>query len=310
MNGLSGVSMRRAGLVACLPLWLATVGLTGCLSTTRVVKRVQLASPDSYKTATAEELEKGLVERNAAIRTLNLQVLVTATTSGSIEGQEKEYTSLKGYIFVEQPEQLRVILQAPFLGSRAMDMVSDGKTFTLVHATVGHGDVWIQGSNEVTTPSKNGLENLRPDVFLTSLLVTPVKTEEYVSLTSSTRELAPETKHKDAVLEPTYDLAIAREKQKGGHVLLRERMLHINRQTLLPFGQDIYNAAGQIETQVTYQNYQMYEGQAFPQLINIKRPGDEYSLKIEVTKLTLNQKFEADQFQLPVPVGVTVKKME
>jgi outer membrane lipoprotein-sorting protein len=282
--------------------------MTGCRYTTHAVKRLQLAPPESYKTASAEELETVIASRNAAIQTLNLQVLVTATTGGSNEGQEKEYTSLKGYIFVQQPEQLRVILQVPVLGSRAMDMVSDGKGFTLVHATVGHGDVWIQGSNVVTQPSKNGLENLRPGVFLDSLLVAPVKAEEFVTMTSGSREIAPETRRHDAVLEPTYDLAVART--KVGHVLLRERVLHIDRQTFLPFGQDVYNAAGQIETQVTYENYKAFDGQQIPQLINIKRPLDEYALKIEVTKVTLNKTFEADQFQLPIPPGVVVKKME
>jgi hypothetical protein len=175
-----------------------------------------------------------------------------------------------------------------------------------MHAST-HGDVWIQGSNEVTEPSKNGLENLRPGVFLNSLLVAGVTPEEYVVLTASTREIAPETRRHDAVLEPTYDLSVA--KIKSGHVLQRERVVHINRLTLLPFGQDVYNADGQIDTQTTYEKYETYQGQQFPSVITIKRPLDEYSLKIEIVKLTLNEQFEADQFELPVPVGVVVKKM-
>ncbi len=39
-------------------------------------------------------------------------------------------------------------------------MVSNGTTFTLMHATASQGDVWLQGTNQVTKPSKNGLENL------------------------------------------------------------------------------------------------------------------------------------------------------
>jgi outer membrane lipoprotein-sorting protein len=293
----------RVVSVVCLGL---TAGLTGCLSTTRTVKKTELAPPEAYKTASAEELEQKLGVQYAAIKTLNAQVLVTATTGGSNEGEEKEYTSLKGYIFIQQPEHLRVILQIPVFGSRAMDMVSDGRSFTLMHAST-HGDVWIQGSNEVTEPSKNGLENLRPGVFLNSLLVAGVMPEEYVVLTASTREIAPETRRHDAVLEPTYDLSVA--KIKSGHVLQRERVVHINRLTLLPFGQDVYNADGQIDTQTTYEKYETYQGQQFPSVITIKRPLDEYSLKIEIVKLTLNEQFEADQFELPVPVGVVVKKM-
>jgi outer membrane lipoprotein-sorting protein len=45
-------------------------------------------------------------------------------------------------------------------------------------------------------------------------------------------------------------------------------------------------------------------------LINIKRPLDEYTLKLEVTKLTLNQTLENDQFELKVPAGVTVQQMK
>jgi outer membrane lipoprotein-sorting protein len=63
-------------------------------------------------------------------------------------------------------------------------------------------------------------------------------------------------------------------------------------------------------TQATYERYQSYEGQQFPSLITIKRPVDEYSLKIDVTKLTLNETFEADQFELKIPAGVTVRKLQ
>jgi outer membrane lipoprotein-sorting protein len=47
----------------------------------------------------------------------------------------------------------------------------------------------------------------------------------------------------------------------------------------------------------------------FPTLITIKRPVDLYSLKIEVTKLTVNETFDSDQFELKIPAGVTVQKM-
>jgi outer membrane lipoprotein-sorting protein len=43
--------------------------------------------------------------------------------------------------------------------------------------------------------------------------------------------------------------------------------------------------------------------------IIIRRPIDEYSLKIDVTKLMLNETFESDQFDLKVPDGVKVQQM-
>jgi outer membrane lipoprotein-sorting protein len=286
---------------------LLPVGLTGCFKTTRLIPKTQ--APDVYKTASIEELEKGISDRDAALTTLNARVLITATTGGSRTGKVTEYTSFRGYIFVQKPEMLRVIMQLPVVGSRALDMVSDGKTFTLVHATAGHGDVWMQGEDKVTTPSKNGLENLRPNVFLDSLLVPGVKADEFVTLTESERTLAEETKHKDAVEEPDYDLVVLKRRDETSRVMVPERLIHLSRVDMLPFEQDIYNDKGEVVTQATYEKYQTFNGQQFPTVITIKRPMDEYSLKIEVTKLTLNEKFDSDQFELAIPAGVTVTKM-
>jgi hypothetical protein len=196
------------------------------------------------------------------------------------------------------------------MGSRALDMVSDGKTFTLVHATASRGDVWMSGSNQVTTPSKNGLENLRPNVFLDSLLVPGVKPQEFVTLTESQRVLAPETKHNNAIAEPDYDLVVLKRRDATSNVMVRERLIHISRVDMLPFEQDLYDAAGQVVTQAMYEKYETFNGQKFPTVITIRRPLDEYSLKIEVTKLTLNEKFDTDQFELAIPAGVVVTQMQ
>jgi outer membrane lipoprotein-sorting protein len=278
--------MRNFGVVSA-GLLAMVAGLTGCFSTTRIVQKTQ--APDMYRTASVETLEKELGDRDAQLKTLNAQVLITASTGGAKEGKVTEYTSFKGYIFVRRPEDLRVIMLLPVLGSRALDMVSDGKTFTLVHATGGHGDVWMTGSNTVTSPSKNGLENLRPPVFLDSLLVPAVSKDEFVTE------------------EPDYDLTVL--KMRSGNVMMRERVIHIRRVSMLPFEQDVYDEKGRIVTKALYENYQPHGDLSFPGLITIQRPIDEYSLKIEVTKLTLNEPFDEDQFELKIPAGVTVKSM-
>jgi len=282
-----------------------SAGLTGCFSTTRTVLKTQ--APTVYRTAPVEVLEKEVSDRDAAIKTLNASVLITATTGGGKEGKVTEYTSFRGYIFVRKPADLRVLMTLPVLGSKALDMVSDGSTFTLMHAS-SHGNVWIQGTNKVTKPSKNGLENLRPPVFLDSLLVPGVGPDDFVTLTENTRVMQGESRHHDAIEEPDYDLTVT--KRKSGNILQRTRVIHINRIDMLPFQQDIYDDEGRIVTQATYANYQAYGEQQFPALITIRRPQDEYSLKIEVTKLTLNGTFDNDQFELKIPAGVTPQKME
>jgi outer membrane lipoprotein-sorting protein len=282
-----------------------TVGLTGCFSTTRVVLKTQ--APTVYQTATVEQVEQQVSERDAAVKTLKAQVQITATTGGSKEGRLKEYTSFTGYIFVQKPADLRVILQLPLIGSSALDMVSDGKTFTLKRAS-SHGNVWMQGTDKVTTPSKNGLENLRPSVFLDSLLVPGVPTGEYVTMTESSRVLQEDLHHKTETIEPDYNLTVLHT--TSGNILQVQRVIRINRVTMLPYQQDIYDDKGEVVTQATYENYQTNAGQQFPAEITIRRPLDEYSLKIDVMKLTLNAAFEADQFELMIPAGTTVQKLQ
>ena len=63
-------------------------------------------------------------------------------------------------------------------------------------------------------------------------------------------------------------------------------------------------------TIATYSNYQTFGGQQFPTVIDIRRPLDEYSLRVQVTKLTLNGTLEDDQFVLDIPAGVPVQKMQ
>lgn len=286
----------------------AAVGLTGCFRTTTIVQRTQ--APDMYKSTSVENLERIVSQRDSSIKTLTASVLLTASTGGGKEGKVVTYTSFKGYIFVRQPSDLRVIMMLPVLGSRALDMVSNGDTFTLVHATSGHGDVWMQGNNTVTTPSKNGLENLRPPVFFDSLLVPGVTPDEFVALTDSTRILPSTGKRQPAIEEPDYDLAVMSRAGGNGNMLHVRRVVHFSRITLLPFQQDIYDDKGQVVTSATYDRYQDFSGIQFPMLIDIKRPTDEYELKLQITKLSLNQPLENDQFELKIPAAVKVQQMQ
>ena len=292
-----------------IPKALAVAGiagltfLTGCFSSVRRVTRVQTVS--TFKTVDVDQLEDGIAERDAAVQTLNAAVLITASTGGSKEGKVKQYTSFRGYIFVEKPRHLRVILQVPFVGSRALDMVSDGKTFTLL---IPPHNQAIVGNNEVTKVSKNGLENIRPAVFLDSLLVPAVVNEEYVTLTESTHVVAVAHGRTAQVDEPAYDLTVSRIANK--HTLRDVRVIRISRVTLLPFEQDTFDDQGRTVTQTTYGDYLPAGGQQFPRLITISRPLDEYSLRVEITKLTLNEQFPNDQFELKIPSDVKVEHMD
>ena len=284
---------------------LGLPGLAGCFSTVHRVARV--VAPTTYGTASVQEIETLISERDRVVKTLTASVLITASTGGEKEGKVKTYTSFSGYIVVQRPRDLRVLLQLPFVKSRALDMVSDGKTFTMVIPPKSRA---IVGTNEVTKPSKNGLENLRPAVFLDSLLIPAVGPEELVMLTESTRTVGPLPGKKEATEEPDYELTVA--KRESGQVLQRERVIRVNRVDMLPVQQEVYDAEGEVVTRATYERYEPAGPglEAFPRVVTITRPQDEYTLRIEITKLTLNEAFEADQFKLDIPPGFKVERME
>lgn len=297
--------MRISRAISALGIVLSA-GLTGCFKTVRYVPQTQ--APTVFRTATVDVLQQEVSDRDAAIKTIRATVDVTAATGGGKEGKVTTYVSLHGYIFMRKPFDLRVLLLKPVIGSRAIDMVSDETNFTLLISGIT-GSRAIVGTNKVTKPSKNGLENLRPEVFLGSLLVPGVGPDEAVSLTQSTRVLQSDEGRKHvAIEEPDYELTIT--KKKTGNVLQTTRVIHINRVNMLPFQQDIYDENGRVVTSASYSNYQQFGDVQFPSTILIKRPLDEYSLKIEVTKLTMNGAFESDQFELKIPPGIPVQKME
>jgi Outer membrane lipoprotein-sorting protein len=284
------------GLVALAP------ALTGCLTHIRTVPKTRPA--DVVLNATLDQLLTQVETRFNEIQSLNAAVEIVASEGGSRQGQIIEHPSFSGYVFLRKPEDLRVLLRVPVLGSQALDMVSDGKTWKL-WAPPRH--IAMIGTSQVADPSQHGLESLRPKIIFDSLLVLGLASDQNVVLTQDSRVLPDPKDKKQLIEEPDYELTILEPPQgKIAHTL---RVIHIGRSSLLPYQQDIYDQNGHIVTQAFYSNYQNFGDIAYPMKIEIKRPQDQYSLTITITKLTLNQKLEDDQFELKFPEGVTPKTM-
>jgi outer membrane lipoprotein-sorting protein len=284
------------GLVALAP------ALTGCLTHIRAVPKTRPA--EVVISATLDQLLSQVETRFKAVQTINATVEIVASEGGARQGQIKELPSFGGYIFLRKPEDLRVLLRLPFLGSVGLDMVSDGKTWKL---WVPKRNIAMTGTSEVAPSSQHGLESLRPKVIFDSLLVRGLSPDQVVDLTQDSRIFPDPQDKKQLVEEPDYELTILEPPQSNiAHTL---RVIHIGRSTLLPYQQDIYDQNGHVVTQAFYSNYQNFGDIQFPMKIEIKRPQDQYGLTITITKLTLNQKLEDDQFEVKFPEGVPVKTM-
>jgi outer membrane lipoprotein-sorting protein len=271
-----------------------TPALTGCLVHRHSVLKTRL--PDVVYSSTLDHLLKQVDERNAAIQSMTLYMRMSTSTGGSLQGVVKESISFNGFIFIGKPEQINVILKVPVVGSRALDMVSDGKTFKML---IPPKNCAIVGSDVVTNSSQKGLYSLRPAVILDSLLIHGLQPDQVVSMTQDSWIPQQPKSRKGVVEDPDYDIQFLSQPQgKNAHTL---RVVHIDRVNLLPWRQDIYDADGKVATQAFYSSYQKFDGIDFPTKIVIQRPLDELGLTITITKAIFNQPLPDDQFKLDIP---------
>jgi len=296
-----GLQLRSRLRIPALLLLLPA--LNGCLVHTRIVKQPKM--PSTVLSATADQLVKSINDQCQEIHSLSATVEFQATEGGPRKGREKTYTSFSGYILLRKPESLRVIGLLPVVRTRAFDMATDGSTFKLL---IPHDNKVIEGSNTMTKESSNALENFRPNVFTDSLLINCIGPNDLVALTSDTKtKLDP--KSKQMIVQPEYDLTVARHNENS-QVMIPERVIHFDRVDLRPFEVDIYDAKGDVQTIATYGALQRFGSQMFPGTISIKRPLEELQIVITFTKVQVNLALTDDQFELKVPNGTIVQKLD
>ena len=282
--------------------------LTGCLSHTRKLQQPRLAG--TVMNADAVQLVEAVNRRYDQVTSLSATVDFAASVGGAHKGKQTDYTSIHGYIRLRKPEMLRVLGYLPVVRLRAFDLASDGSHFTLLIPTKSRA---IQGSNTVTKPAADSIENLRPELFFDSVLVRSISPDWIVSLTNSSQS-SMDPKTRQIIEQPEYDLAILQPGQPSASGALAKvakplRVIHFSRANLLPTGQDIYDSEGDLETQVTYGPYQNFNGSQFPRTITIEQLLAEYKITLTVEKLVLNQPLADDQFEQEVPAGYKVEKM-
>ncbi len=276
--------------------------LSGCLRHTRAVQ--QVVRPTNVQSATLADLVKQIDARDEAIHSLSLSVTITASVGGAHAGKVTDYTSLSGYILLEKPDKLRVLGLVPVLHNKAFDMASNGDMFKLLIPAKGQ---LIQGSNKVVKPAANPLENLRPFVFTESLLISAIPASDF-SYVADVSHFESDPKTHQMIEKLDYDVGVL-HRMGDTNELLPSRIIHINRQDLMPYQQDLYNPKGEIETQAYYSDYRDFNGIKFPATIRIRRPQEEYEITLGIVKLTPNLKLGADQFELAAPAGIQVQQL-
>lgn len=280
---------------------LATVAAIscGCGGARVVTGHTVVAQKPVAKDATREELLDlyNLVARST--RTLNATVELKPTAGSRYSGVIDEYHEVKAFLLAARPAQIRVIGQAPVIGTTVFDMASDGETFRV---SIPSKHKFLVGPVAVEKSSSKPIENLRPQHLLDALLWPEIRKEE----ASYLREFNDETAryYVLTVLRGGYQTEVLRE------IWFDRADLQVARlQTFGPKGlllSDVYlsgwqpvEAPGGRSASATPANGAV----SFPRAIRIDRPHDDYRLDLQVTKLILNEEIPPERFKLEQPAG-------
>jgi len=294
--------LRRIASVSALILPLL---LSGCFVEFTTRKLPVPVAPANVQTVTPEELVARLNQRWDTLQTLNATVEIQASVEKSDQGLARDYTTFRGIILMRKPGMLRVLGLVPILGTRMFDMASDGNNFTLYVPSKSKA---IKGSNKLNKKSVNVLENLRPEFFYDSMVVQGLAPDDDY-LVAGDSETIEDVKKKRLLITPEYVLNIMRRKE-GSHELKPSRVITIHRDDLLPYDQDFYDSEGNIETEVTYSNYQKFDFGMYPNKMIIKRPLEGFQLVLTIQKVNQNQTLSDDQFNVTVPDGTQIQNLE
>ncbi len=282
-----------------VPVALALIlGLisSSCLYTKRVIlrhgRKVTAATAPKLLNASRDELNARIVNFYNAINSFQATVDMTPSIGSVYTGEITEIKDVRAHILFRKPASIFILGQYPVVRTEAFQMVSDGTDFKV---SLRSKSLFEVGSNAAPRTSKNKLENLRPEDFLSSMLIKPVDPS-----TESGSRL-------DFVDEDNalYLFEILRRGPNGDSI--PERAVWFDRIDLSIVRQTVWNETGDLVSDTRYSKWQQYNGVMFPAHIDINRPKDEYGVALEVIDMKMNLTLPDEKFMLNQPEGYQLR---
>ncbi len=279
--------MLRRTPAANLLLCLTSVILSSCLAHHRPFGRAGANPNQKLLTADQTALIDAISRQYNAVHDFTATVDMAPSLGSAEKNQITEYKDVRAYIYFRKPAEIHILGLAPLVRTRAFDMVSDGTDFKLYISTQNR---FIVGRNEISAPSKNRIENLRPEHFVSAMMVHPVDPKaDQLTMINLTDE------------NNAFYILIALHDVSGK--LQPSRSIWFSRTDLQMARQLIFDDNGNILTDARYSEWHPYDNVPFPKHIEINRPRDEYGVVIDVVKMDINKGVADDKFSLPQPEG-------
>src|SRR5579859_3596883 len=166
----------------CAPVAL-TIALclfsSSCLWTQRVItrggKRVASgATAPVLRTSSLQDLLGRITNLYNAIDSFQATVDMTPSVGSVYKGEVNEGSGLikdvTSYVLYRKSDSIRIIGKAPVVRTTEFDMVSIGDFFKVYLVSK---NMFVEGENSAPAQSKSVLENLRPEHFLSAMLIRP-----------------------------------------------------------------------------------------------------------------------------------------
>jgi outer membrane lipoprotein-sorting protein len=229
-----------------------------------------------------------------SITSVNTAVTMQLSAGSAYTGLLQQYHQVSGFILAQKPATVRVIGQAPVIGTNIFDMVSDGKTFSIY---IPSKNEFLVGSAALERPSSKAVENLRPQHLTHAIFWQPVPDTEPVLF-------------EQALDGTSSDYVLTVVKRGGGPADWEiARKISFERVGLTLARIETYGDDGQIDSDIHYADWEPFGGVEYPKQMTIARPMDGYTLTLTVTKLTPNDAIEANRFVLPQPRGAQLVRV-
>jgi hypothetical protein len=257
------------------------------------------------KEATREELLDSYNQIARDTKTLNATVELKPTAGSKYSGVIDEYHEVKAFLLAARPAEIRVIGQAPVIGTTVFDMASDGNTFRV---SIPSKKKFLVGAVAIERASSKPIENLRPQHLLDALLWPEIRKEESVTLKEFNDENA--RYYVLTVLRGGYQVEVLREIWFDRADLQVARIQNFGPKGLLL--SDTRLADWQPADSATSPNPAAASSNAvasFPRAIRIDRPHDDYKLDLKVTKVSMNEAIPPERFNLEQPAGSELVKV-
>ncbi len=216
---------------------------------------------------------------------------------GEKRGKVTDFKEIRGYILVRKPNMLRMIGLYPIVRNKAFDMVSDRQEFKLM---VSATNKFYIGHNQVIEGSDNPLDTCVRRQFTTRYFCRPSIPKTKLQFMESSTEMVVDAQTHKLVKQPNYVLDVSARPTKAGR--WRAKCFSIA-PTWCRTGRWFTTSMETRVTDASYQVYKDFEGVQYPTYIDIKRPQEEYDIRLIMVKLTINQSINDDQFALQQPPG-------